>query len=71
MLNVMHHCCCFLSDNFFFYVNGILSFQKLIGKLDKMTIAKLGREGTLVSRVLRIFVFVWSYKLLFYTIYIV
>ena len=44
-------------------VNEIIGFQKLVGNLDKMIVANLGKLGFL-----RIFLFVWSYKLLFHTI---
>jgi hypothetical protein len=57
-------------------INDILSSQKLVGNLDKTTIANLGRQhqrslNSYFKSSLRIFVFVWSYKLLFHTIYIV
>jgi hypothetical protein len=47
MLNVMHHCCMskFLIDiSLHFGVNVIISFQKLVGNLDMMTIANLRRQ---------------------------
>ena len=53
----------------------MINFQKLVSNLDKMIIANLGSQhqrslGFLFQKFLRIFVFVWSYKLLFHTIYI-
>jgi hypothetical protein len=64
-----------LENSLCFGVNEIISFQKLVGNLDKMIVANLGRlhQRSLDSYFkssLRIFVFVWSYKLLFHTIYI-
>ena len=46
MLNVMHHCCLvfFLKNSLYFDVNEIISFQKLVENLNKMTIANLGRQ---------------------------
>jgi hypothetical protein len=56
-------------------VNEIISFQKLVGNLHKMTNANLDRQhyrsfGLLLQEFLRIFVVLWSYKLLCHTIYI-
>ena len=64
-----------LENSLYFGVNEIISFQKLVGNLDKMTIANLGRQhqrslDSYFKEFLRNFVFVWSYKLLFHTIYI-
>ena len=73
----MHHCCLNLIRQLLhFGVNEIISFQKLVGNLDKMIVANLGRHATpeifelLFQELLGIFVFVWSYKLLFHTIHI-
>jgi hypothetical protein len=63
-----------LQDNsLYFGVNEIISSQKLVGNLDKMTLANLGRQhhrsfGLLFQGFLRIFVFVWSYKRLLHTV---
>jgi hypothetical protein len=60
----------FLLDNSsHFGVNEIFSFQKLVGNLDKIAIANLGRQTPKIFELffqefLRVFVFVWSYKLL-------
>jgi hypothetical protein len=56
----------FLLDNsLHFGVNEILSFQKLVGNSDKITVTNLGRQHhifeLLFQELLRIFVFVWSY----------
>ena len=46
--NVMHHCCLvfiyLLENSLYFGVNEITSFQKLVGNLEKITIANLGRQ---------------------------
>ena len=60
MPNVMHHCCLVLykKNSSYFGVNEIISFQKSIGNLDKMTVANLGGQHqrtldcTPISRVL-------------------
>ena len=63
----------FLLDNLLhFGVNEIISFQKLVENLDKMTIANLDRQhersfGLLCQEFLKIIVFVWSYELYFLT----
>ena len=46
LLNVMHHCCLdFLIKNLLYYgVTEFISFQKLVGILEKMTIANVGRQ---------------------------
>ena len=45
LLNVMHHCCSLVFNNsLYFGVNEISSFQKLVGNLDKMTVANLSRQ---------------------------
>ena len=61
-----------LENSLYFGVNEIIGFQKLIGNLDKMTVANLSRQHQrfLFQEFLRIFAFAWSYKLLFCTIYI-
>ena len=66
----------FLLDNsLYFGLNKVISFQKLVGNVDKMTIANLVDNtrdlGLLFQKFLRRVVFVWSYKFLFHTIYIV
>ena len=64
----------FLKNSLYFGVNENISFQKLGGNLDKMTIANLGRQHqhlwTPILRVLEKICIFWSYKLLFHTIYI-
>ena len=67
----------FLLDNsLHFCINEIISFQKLVGNLNKMTIINSSMHATLeifellFQEFLRVFVFVWNYKLLFHTIYI-
>ena len=59
MLNVMHHCCqvFLLGNSLHLDVNEIISFQKLVGNLDKITVASLRRQHqgdrwTPISRVL-------------------
>ena len=53
---------------FHFGVDEIVSSRKLVGHLDKMRVANLGRQcspkifGLLFQEFLRIFAFVWSYK---------
>ena len=44
MLNVMHHLLSsfLLKNSLYFGVNEIISFKKLVGNLDNMTIANLG-----------------------------
>jgi hypothetical protein len=55
----------FLSDkSLHFGVSEIISFQKLVGNLENMTVANLGRQHQRsLNSYLRIFVFVWRYKL--------
>ena len=66
----------FLSENsFYFGVNEIISSQKLVGNLDKMAVANLGRghQSSLDSyfrSYWEIFIFVWSCKLFIHAIYI-
>ena len=46
MLKVMHHCC-IVSYQRALYISGVnevISFQKLVGNLDKMAVANLGRQ---------------------------
>ena len=62
-----------LENSLYFGVNEIISFQKLVGNLDKMTVADLGRQhqrSFLDSYFKSSLFFVWSYNLLFHTIYI-
>ena len=58
----------YLENSLNFGVNEIISFQKLVGNLDKMTVATPKIFVLLHQEFLRIFVFVWSYELLFHTI---
>ena len=46
IMNIMCHCCLFFSLENYLYsgVNEIISFQKLVGNLDKMTVGNLGRQ---------------------------
>jgi hypothetical protein len=65
----------FVSNSLYFGAIEIISFQTLVGNLDKMTVANLGRQhqkifGLLFPKFLRIFVFVWNYMLILHTIYI-
>ena len=60
----------FVSNSLYFGVNEIISFQKLVGNLDNMTVVNLTTPeifGLLCQDIL--FVFVWSYKLLFHHLY--
>ena len=64
-----------LEDYLYFGVNEMISSQKLVGKLDKMTVANLGRQHRrsldfYFQEFLKKIVSLWSYKLLFHTIYI-
>ena len=64
----------FLLENLLYFdVNEIFSFQKLVEKLTKMTVANLGRQHqrpleSYFKSFLRIFVFVWSYNISYYFI---
>ena len=66
----------FSSENsLHFGVNENISFQKIVGNLDKMIVANLGRQhqssmNSYSKSSWELFVFVWSYKLSFRTIYI-
>ena len=46
LLNVIHHCCfvSLLENSLYFGVDEIISFQKLVGDLEKMTVANLARQ---------------------------
>ena len=46
MLNVMHHCCLIflLENSLYFDINEIISFQKLVGNLNKMIKANLSKQ---------------------------
>ena len=47
MLNVMHHCCLVSYRRALYIlvqVSEIISFQKLVGNLDKMIVANLGGQ---------------------------
>ena len=59
-----------LENSLYSGVKKFIMFLKLVGNLDKMTIATPKIFKLLFQESLRIFVFVWSYKLLFHTIYI-
>jgi hypothetical protein len=43
MLNVTHHCL-LLENSLYFGANELISSYKLVGNLDKMTVANLGRQ---------------------------
>jgi hypothetical protein len=47
LLNAMHRCCLYsllLQNSLYVGVNEIISFQKLVGNSDTMTVANLGRQ---------------------------
>ena len=47
MLNIMHHCCLvsyWRTLYIYLGVNEMISFQKLVGNLNKMIVANLGRQ---------------------------
>ena len=60
-----------LDKSLYLNVNEIISFQKVVGNLDKMIVANLGRQHQryldfYFKNFLRIHVFVYSYELLFH-----
>ena len=57
-----------LENSLYFGVNELISFQKLVGNLNRMTVPKI--FGLLFQDSLRMFVFGWGYKLLFHKKYI-